>query len=234
MSAGRSGLTGVQKIQRGPLREQVRIQIKQLILTNRLRPGQPVIIDRLADDLGVSHTPVREALAMLEHDGLVITRPYGTPQVAEITSDDVRDAWEMRLLLEGWAVRKATLVLTDQELDLLGDSLSYAREEAKPGRYDAHLESDIALHDMIMQAVDNKLFDHVARLVGDQSIRIRSLVEAIASVEEVLVIIDEHCAILEALRARDDELAHQRLVAHLQAGMARTLAAVTKMKENEG
>jgi DNA-binding GntR family transcriptional regulator len=234
MTAVRSGLTGVQKIQRGPLREQVRIQIKQLILTNRLRPGQPVIIDRLADELGVSHTPVREALAMLEHDGLVVTRPYGTPQVAGITSDDVRDAWEMRLLLEGWAVRKATLALSDQELDLLADSLALAREEAQPGRYDAHLESDIALHDMIMQAVENKLFDHVARLVGDQSIRIRSLVEVIAPVEEVLAIIDEHCAILEALRARDEELAHQRLVAHLQAGMDRTLSAVAKMKENEG
>jgi DNA-binding GntR family transcriptional regulator len=233
MSASRSGLTGVQKIQRGPLREQVRRQIKQLILTNHLRPGQPIIIDRLADELGVSHTPVREALAMLEHDGLVITRPYGTPQVAEITSDDVRDAWEMRLLLEGWAVRKATSVLTDEEIDLLEESLTLARREAKPGRYDAHLESDIAMHDMIIQAVDNKLFSHLAQLVGDQSIRIRSLVEAIAPVEEVLVIIDEHCAVLEALRARNEELAHELLVAHLKAGMNRTLDALAKMKENE-
>lgn len=234
MSANRSGLTGVQKIQRGPLREQVRIQITELILTNRLRPGQPIIIDRLADELGVSHTPVREALAMLEHDGLVITRPYGTPQVAEITADDVRDAWEMRLLLEGWAVRKAALVLNDEQFDLLGSSLTFARQEAQAGRYGAHLESDIAMHDMIMQAVDNKLFEHLARLVGDQSIRIRSLVEAIAPVEEVLVIIDEHCAILEALRARDEELAHQRAVAHLQAGMNRTLSALARMKETEG
>ncbi len=234
MSASRSGLTGVQKIQRGPLREQVRIQIKQLILTNRLRPGQPIIIDRLADELGVSHTPVREALAMLEHDGLVITRPYGTPQVAEITSDDVRDAWEMRLLLEGWAVRKATSVLTDEDFDLLEEFFDARPPGGQAGRYDAHLESDIAMHDMIMQAVDNKLFERLARLVGDQSIRIRSLVEAIAPVEEVLAIIDEHCAILEALRARDEELAHERLVAHLQAGMNRTLVALERMKESEG
>ena len=233
MSASHSGLTGVQKIQRGPLREQVRAQIKQLILTNHLRPGQPIIIDRLADELGVSHTPVREALAMLEHDGLVLTRPYGTPQVAEITSDDVRDAWEMRLLLEGWAVRKATSILTNEEIDLLEESLVFARQEAKPGCYGAHLESDIAMHDTIIQSVDNKLFGHLARLVGDQSIRIRSLVEAIAPVEEVLAIIDEHCAVLEALRARNEELAHELLVAHLKAGMNRTLDALAIMKETE-
>jgi DNA-binding GntR family transcriptional regulator len=233
MSASRFGLTGVQKIQRGPLREQVRKQIKQLILTNRLRPGQPIIIDRLASELGVSHTPVREALAMLEHDGLVITRPYGTPQVAEITSDDVRDAWEMRLLLEGWAMNKAVVGLSDDDLDKIEDSLAGARQDALLGVYDTHLQSDIAMHDMIMQTADNKLFHRLARLVGDQSIRIRSLVEAIASVEEVLTIIDEHCAILEVLRARDQDLAHERLVAHLQAGRERTLVALGRMKENE-
>jgi DNA-binding GntR family transcriptional regulator len=130
-------------------------------------------------------------------------------------------------------VRKATSVLTDEEIDLLEESLTLARREAKPGRYDAHLESDIAMHDMIIQAVDNKLFSHLAQLVGDQSIRIRSLVEAIAPVEEVLVIIDEHCAVLEALRARNEELAHELLVAHLKAGMNRTLDALAKMKENE-
>ncbi|MGD9316948.1 MAG: GntR family transcriptional regulator [Anaerolineae bacterium] len=233
MSDSRAGLTGVQKIQRGPLREQVRKQIKQLILTNRLRPGQPIIIDRLASELGVSHTPVREALAMLEHDGLVMTRPYGTPQVAEITSDDVRDAWEMRLLLEGWAMNKAVVGLSEDDLDKIEESLARARQDAEASVYDTHLASDIAMHDMIMQAADNKLFHRLARLVGDQSIRIRSLVEAIASVEEVLTIVDEHCAILEVLRARDQELAHERLVAHLQAGMERTLVALGRMKENE-
>lgn len=234
MSASRSGLDGVRKIQRGPLREQVQIQIKQLILTNHLRPGQSIIIDRLANELGVSHTPVREALAMLEHDGLVVTRPYGTPQVAEITSDDVRDAWEMRLLLEGWAVRKATSVLTAEDFDQLEESLTHARHEAKLGHYEAHLQSDIAMHVLILQTAENKLFNRLSQLVSDQSIRIRSLVEAIAPVEEVLAIIDEHCAILEVLRARDEELAYERLVAHLEAGMNRTLVALEKMNESKG
>jgi DNA-binding GntR family transcriptional regulator len=233
MSADRSGLAGVQKIQRGPLREQVRVQIKQLILTNRMRPGQPIIIDRLASELGVSHTPVREALAMLQHDGLVEMHPYGNPRVAEIDDTDVGDVWEMRMLLEGWAVRKATPSLTKDDLDQIEDSLSCARRDALQGLYETHLESDIAMHDMILQAADNRLFNRLARLVGDRSIRIRSLVEAIADSDQVLTIIDEHYAILTALRARDQELTYERLLSHLQAGMERTLAALEKIQENE-
>ena len=227
-----AGLTGVEKIQRGPLREQVRGQIKQLILTNRLRPGQPVIIDRLAAELGVSHTPVREALAMLEFEGLVMTRPYGTPRVSDITASDVRDAWEMRLLLEGWAVRKATSVLTEDDFLLLEESLRFSSREARQGRYEAHLASDRSLHDTVMQTADNKLFSHLAQLVGDQSIRIRSLVEAVSESDVVLTIIGEHLAILEALRARDEEAAHKRLVAHLEAGLQRTLDALDQIKED--
>jgi len=233
MSTNKLELAGVQKIQKGPLREQVRIQIKQLILTNRLRPGQSIVIDRLAAELGVSHTPVREALAMLQHDGLVIMRPYGNPRVAKIDDSDVRDVWEMRLLLEGWAVRQAALTLPEGELDRIEASLARARRDALESQYDAHLDSDIALHDLIMRTADNRLFGRLARVVSDQSIRIRSLVEAIAPADEVLTIIDEHCVILEALRGREPELTYERLMAHLQGGMERTLVALDEMKENE-
>jgi DNA-binding GntR family transcriptional regulator len=230
MSETGSVLAGIKKIRKGPLREEVRDQIKNLILTNRLHPGQPIVIDRLASQLGISHTPVREALAMLEHEGLVETKPYGNPQVVEIDASYVRNAWEMRLLLEGWAVRKSALTLPDEALDEMERLLESARQDAEESRYDTHLQSDITLHDMILQATDNTLFEHLAQLVSDQSIRVRWLVERIATAEEVLQIIEEHYALLEALRARDPELAHQRLSLHLEAGMQRQLAALDRMK----
>ena len=233
MNVERSGLMGVQKVRRGPLREQVRDQIKWLILTNRLRPGEPIVIDRLASELDVSHTPVREALAMLQHDGLVTMRPYENPRVAEIDASYIRDAWEMRLLLEGWVIRRAALTLPDEALDEIGQLLETAREDARESKYDAHLKSDITMHEMILQVADNTLFERLAQLVNDQSLRIRSLVEAIASADKVLEIIDEHSALLEALQCRDPELAHQRLTAHLEAGMRRTLRALDEMKTEE-
>jgi DNA-binding GntR family transcriptional regulator len=229
MDESRYTLPGVQKIQRGPLREQVRAQIKQLILTNQLRPGQPIVIDRLASELGVSHTPVREALAMLQHDGLVVMRPYENPRVAEIAPSDVREAWEMRLLLEGWAINQAALRLPEEALDEMAGALTCARQEAEESRYEGHLESDFAMHEMILKATDNRLFARLAQLVNDQSVRIRWLVETIAAAEQVLAIIDEHCAILEALRARDQEMAYKRLIAHLEGGRDRTLRALEKL-----
>ena len=232
MDETRYALPGVEKIQRGPLREQVRAQIKQLILTNQLRPGQPIVIDRLASELGVSHTPVREALAMLQHDGLVVMRPYENPRVAEIEASDVREAWEMRLLLEGWAINEAALKLSEDDLAKITDALACAREDAEESKYDSHLESDFALHEMILQATDNRLFERLARLVNDQSIRIRWLVETIAPAEEVLVMIDEHCGIVQALRARDQQLAYERLITHLEGGKGRTLLALDRLRSD--
>jgi DNA-binding GntR family transcriptional regulator len=230
MSEERSRLTGPQKIRTDPLRDQVRAQVKQLILTNQLRPGQSIVMDQLASELGVSHTPVREALAMLEHDGLVRMKPYGHPRVAEIDASDVREAWEMRLLLEGWAIGKAVGAVSEEALDEIGNWLEQARRDAQQSRYESHLQADIALHEMILSSHTHKLFQRLAELVTDQSVRIRSLVEAVAPKEQVFGIIDEHFAILEALRARDAELARERLMAHLEAGMQRTLAALDKLR----
>jgi DNA-binding GntR family transcriptional regulator len=219
----------VERIQRGPLREQVRAQIKHLILTNSLHPDQPLSIHRLAGKLGVSHTPVREALAMLQHDGLVTMQPYETPRVARLEVSDVREVWEMRLLLEGWAVSQAALTLLDDALYDMSDVLERARLDVERSQYDAHLQSDIAMHKMILMAPGNRLFERLAVLVSDQSIRIRSLVESIAPLEKVLLIMDEHCAILQALQARDPDLSYQRLVAHLEGGLERTLSALEQI-----
>ena len=233
MSDSASLLTGVQRIPRGPLREQVRVQIKNLVLANRLRPGQPIVIDRLASELGVSHTPVREALAMLEHDGWVTMRPYENPRVAPIDASYVREAWEMRVLLEGWGINRATHTLSDKALDEMEQRLATARQEARQSRFDTHLQTDMALHEMILRAAGNKLYERMAQLVSDQSIRARSLVEAIASVDDVLQIIDEHCAIVAALRSREADRAHQCLIDHLRAGKQRTLSALETIQTGE-
>jgi DNA-binding GntR family transcriptional regulator len=229
MSDSASLLAGIEKIQKGALREQIQALIKKLILTNRLHPGQSIVIDHLASELGVSHTPVREALAMLQRDGLVRTKPYENPRVTEIDASDVREVWEMRILLEGWVAGKAALTLSDEALGKISESLQKARQHALKSSYDAHLESDIAMHEMILQTADNSLFERLAQLVNDRSTRIRWLVEATGSSQDVLTIIDEHYTILEALQARDPELTRQRLISHLEAGMKRTLAAVEKI-----
>jgi DNA-binding GntR family transcriptional regulator len=221
------------RIQRAPLREQAAAQIKELVLTNRLRPGQTLVIGELADYLGVSHTPVREALAMLEREGLVEMPPYGKPRVTRIEAKDVQDVWEMRLLLESAVIDEAVSKLPDQVLDDLDQGLTRARHNADDSDYNAHYQSDIALHRAIVECADNDLFLEIARQVEDRSIRIRTLVEAVANGEHVIGIVDEHIRLLEALKARDEDAARESLTAHLEAGKERTLAALEELRSGE-
>ncbi|HSN94148.1 MAG TPA: glutamate racemase, partial [Anaerolineaceae bacterium] len=92
------------KLKVDSLQQRVYDRLKTNILTNKYAPGMAMNIDQLAGDLGVSQTPVREALAMLKHDGLVVTDYYKTPIVSMIEEDDVSEVYEVRKMLEGYAI----------------------------------------------------------------------------------------------------------------------------------
>jgi len=226
-------LNGLQKINDLPLRERVHAQIKQLILTNQLYPGQVLVIDHLASQLGISHTPVREALGMLELDGLVSTSQYKNPRVVDIRPSDVEELYDMRLLLEPWAVRRSATLISYDKLVEMDEKLNFALEQAQNSIFDAHLESDIVFHELIMKSTGNALFWMLASRVHDRSIRIRSIVEATGSEQDVISIIQEHFDILHALEARDPDLAYSRLIDHLVDGRTRTLDALKRIPKKK-
>src|SRR5919201_598631 len=94
---------GIERVRSPALWRQAYEQIKDLIVRNQLRPNQDIVIDQLAQELGMSHTPVREALIKLELDGLITIERHKTPRVSAIQLDDIRDMYHVRMLLEGWA-----------------------------------------------------------------------------------------------------------------------------------
>jgi len=227
------GLGGEGRIRKGPLRELAAEQIKELILTNQLRPGQTLAIGQLAEYLGVSHTPVREALAMLEREGLVRTPPYGKPIVTRIEARDVQEVWDMRILLERAAIEAAVSELSDETLDEIESKLDLARRDAENGDYHAHYEIDVGFHRAIVKSVNNSLFRDLVAQVEDRSIRIRTLVESIANEGDVVSIVDEHIDLLGAIKSRDTETAVTALMAHLEAGKQRTLRALDELRNGE-
>ena len=89
-----------------PLRDVVFRTLRQAILRGELKPGERLMEIRLANQLGVSRTPIREAIRMLELDGLVIMVPRKGAQVAQITEKDLNDVLEVRLGLEELAVKQ--------------------------------------------------------------------------------------------------------------------------------
>ena len=222
---------GIKKVKKGTLKDQVAAQIKEEILLNHWRPHQPIVIDEVANELGISHTPIREALAMLELEGLVELSSYSNPRVANITAIDVDEIYEMRKLVESWAIERAAVNLTKDQLDDLEHVLYEARVEAEKGNYAAYSKADLNLHDMILKSTGNNLFAYLAQRVHDRSIRVRSLVEATGTRQDVMRIIDEHCSMVDALQKRDPELARKRLVAHLEADQKRTLSALRQRRE---
>jgi DNA-binding GntR family transcriptional regulator len=216
-------LRPIPKVKKSTLKNQISSQIKELILTNRLQPGQPIVIDKLADEFGVSHTPVREALAMLERDGLIELNSYQNPKVANVTAADVREVYDMRLMVESWAVERAAQNLTYAQIENIDRLLQVAREEAGFNNYSPHLKVDLLLHETVLRSTGNNLFWKLAEVIHERSIHVRSLVEAKGTVQDICQIIDEHCLIMEALRAHDPQEARKFMVAHLEAGFRRTL-----------
>jgi DNA-binding GntR family transcriptional regulator len=218
-----SKLHSIQKVTKGTLKNQISEQVKELILTNVLQPGQPIVIDKLAKEFGVSHIPVREALAMLERDGLVELNSYQNPRVAEVTAVDVKEVYEMRLMVESWAVERAAKNLSDAQIEHIDELLDVARKEAAFNNYAPHLKVDLLLHETILRSTNNKLFWVLAQRIHERSILVRSLVEVKGTIQDINQIIDEHCLITKALHAHDLDQARMAMVAHLEAGRERTL-----------
>jgi len=221
-------LQSIKGVAKNTLKNQISKEIKDLILTNTLQPGQAIVIDKLAEEFGVSHIPVREALVMLERDGLVELNSYQNPRVAGVTAADVRDVYEMRLMVEGWAIERAAQNLTDAQIEHIDELLRIARSEAAANNYGPHLKADLLLHETILRSTENKLFWMLAQRIHERSILVRALVEAKGTVQDINQIIDEHYSITQALRAHDPEQARQAMIAHLQAGFQRTLLALGK------
>lgn len=126
----------VAPVQNTPLAEQAREQIRASILDGTIRPGERLTIEQLAGELGVSRTPVREALKALEQDGLVHLLPHRGAVVESVAQDEVHHRYTIRAMLEGYAAELACSLNGARiavELEALCDRLEAAARRAKPG-----------------------------------------------------------------------------------------------------
>lgn len=141
-------------------------ELYEAIVTGSLAPGEPLREDSIAQELGVSRGPVREALRQLEESGLVVTSHHRGTFVAKISADDLRQICDIRIELEGLAVRKLVVddLVTPQ---LIGDLEAICDEMASLPTGD-NLTADRRFHDLLYQATGHrrllKLLDHVRGL----------------------------------------------------------------------
>ena len=140
-----------------PLRDVVFNTLRQAILRGEFKPGERLMEIQLANKLGVSRTPIREAIRKLELEGLVIMIPRKGAEVADITEKSLRDVLEVRKALEELAVQLACEKITQEELEELekaGENFKKVLKRSKDITEVA--EADVRFHDVIYMATDNQ------------------------------------------------------------------------------
>jgi DNA-binding GntR family transcriptional regulator len=199
--------------------------IKQRILENRLRPGNKLGHQDLAEMLGVSRTPVREALERLAQEGFVVHRPRRGCFVSEIDVQEACELYDLREALEVHALRRtAKIGLTRADLSQLS---SLTREYAELVRDDStrrRLIVDRDLHLALASKSQNRLLSRSLESVFERLI-LKLRVEGFRTSrgKEAL---DEHVALMSALRKQDFGAAETVLIAHLREGRERLLGHI--------
>jgi len=186
------------------------LSLKQHMLDGSLVEGSRLTEETLARQLGISKSPVREALNRLEAEGLIIIHARRGAFVRKFTLNETRDLFDLRILLEVYAVEKA--VITAELLREMADSIERTKEHLLNGDKLAHVEEDLRFHSMIAASTGNSEFLHVFDGVQHKSILSRSKTYHLSPTSAPV----NHQKIYEALKKGDREAARRAMRDHIQ------------------
>ena len=198
-----------------PLREVVFMTLRRQILRGELKPGERLMEISLANKLGVSRTPIREAIRMLEHEGLVVMVPRRGAHVAEITRQELNDVLEIRKTLEVLAIQRSCANMTDRDIRQLreAEEAFAILVERKDADITALGEADEHFHDIIYQGTNNRRLIQILNNLREQMYRFR--VEYLKDIDIRQMLVREHDAIVKALEIRDTEEAVRLVTMHI-------------------
>ena len=213
-----------------PLRELVFEALREAIISGQLRPGQRLMEVQLAEELGVSRTPVREAIRKLELEGLVLMIPRRGAYVAKISMKDIADVFEIRAALEGLAAELAARRSTPEEIESLERSLVKIRECADNGDIQACIELDTIFHEQLMSASHNDRLVQIIANLREQIQRFRST--SLAHPGRMKLAWEEHKIIVEAIAQGDTELARRLAYEHIENAENSLMEVISEQQEN--
>lgn len=196
-----------------PLRDVVFNTLRQAILRGELKPGERLMEIQLAKKLGVSRTPIREAIRKLELEGLVLMIPRKGAEVAEITEKSLRDVLEVRGALEELAVQLACDRITAKEIEELRDAAKGFEGTLEGEDVTKIAEADVAFHDVIYRATDNQRLIQLLNNLREQMYRYR--VEYLKRKDFHKNLLEEHQFIIEKLAKREKAEASAIMSQHI-------------------
>ena len=188
-----------------PLRDVVFNTLRKAILTGELKPGERLMESHLANRLGVSRTPIREAIRKLELEGLVTMIPRRGAEVAQITEKSMKDVLEVRRALDALCAELACDRISEEEMGKLEEACAGFEKATRTGDTTAIAKADVALHDIIVAATGNRRLVQLVNNLAEQMYRYRF--EYIKDESQHERLVEEHRIIYESIRAKDREAA---------------------------
>lgn len=207
-----------------PLRDVVFNTLRHAILRGEMEPGERLMEIQLAQKLGVSRTPIREAIRKLELEGLVVMIPRKGAEVAHITEKDMRDVLEVRCTLEELAVTLACRNVTDERIEELKVANKVFEAAIISKDVVNIVDADVQFHDIIYAMTDNARLIQIINKLREQMYRYR--LEYVKDARTHSILISEHNDIIEQLREKNVDSAKSVVRQHInnqEKGIVRLL-----------
>lgn len=197
-----------------PLREVVFHTLREAILTGELEPGEHLMEVKLANKLGVSRTPVREAIRKLELEGLVVMTPRRSAEVAKITKEDLVDVLEVRKVLESLAIELSCKNRSEEDLIKLKENLKCFKLYINKNSVTEIATTDVQFHEIIYNSTGNRRLNQILYNLREQMYRYR--LEYIKDRQTRKNLILEHDESIQSIQERDVDRAKKAILIHIE------------------
>lgn len=197
-----------------PLRDIVFKTLREAIITGDLKPGERLMEIKLANELGVSRTPVREAIRKLELEGLVIMTARKGAEVAPINEKDLREVLEIRRSLESLACELACKNIKDSDIKKMKSINGEINSAIEAGDIELITQKDVEFHEVICVATDNQRLIQTLHQLKEHIFRYRF--EYIKEMKNKKAIVAEHNKIIDAIEAKNIDKACKEIESHIE------------------
>ena len=197
-----------------PLREIVYEELKMQILTGKIEPGTRMMEIELAEEMGVSRTPIREAIRKLEKEGLVTIEPRKGAYASDISTEDMVEILEVRQHMEGLAAELAAGRVQEVQLDLLRETEACYNKAVESGDTAEMIRYDSQFHKLIVEASNNKTLFQLIEPLQEKALRFRYLYYS--DLSRAMNMPHEHDEIIDAIAAGQKDDARQAASMHIK------------------
>lgn len=205
--------------------------LKKEIIKGSLKPGSKVLEGRIADQIGISRTPVREAIRELAAEGFVTLSPNQGVIVRSLSIENIREVLQIHSVLEGLAARLSCEVINEENLKELENYVNKMEKLTNKKDPLAYSEVDLKFHELIVNTCRNKRLIQMRKNISDQAQRYR--ISSLSIPRRLKESLKEHRKILEAFKAKDPKKADSMNQQHIQNALKNILVKVIEKKENK-